>query len=132
MTVSPGKEGIAHAAHLFGALGAFVYLKLPGIHRAVRRFPAFKFIADIVAGDANILHGIRGDADKGRVVRAGFRGDPACFIETIGEAPVPPAFPEIVIASAEAFATPTAMVPTPGPDTSFTETLANGLKVLRS
>ena len=31
MTVSPGGDGVAHAAHLFGALGAFLYLKLPSL-----------------------------------------------------------------------------------------------------
>jgi membrane associated rhomboid family serine protease len=40
LTVSPGHDGIAHAAHLFGALGAFIYLKLPVIRRPRRRTAA--------------------------------------------------------------------------------------------
>ena len=54
------------------------------------------------------------------------------LIETRGEAPVPPSDPEIVMTSASALATPTAIVPTPGSLTSFTETSAVGLKALRS
>jgi hypothetical protein len=59
-------------------------------------------------------------------------GEAACLIDTNGEAPVPPSDPEIVITSASALATPTAMVPTPGSLTSFTETRAVGLNALRS
>ncbi len=33
MTLSPQRDGVAHAAHLFGALGAFMYLKLPSLWR---------------------------------------------------------------------------------------------------
>lgn len=36
LTVSPGRDGVAHAGHLFGALGALVYLKLPGIRQRWR------------------------------------------------------------------------------------------------
>ena len=60
------------------------------------------------------------------------QGEPACFILTHGLAPVPPSLPAIVIMSAPALATPTAIVPTPGSETSFTETGLFGLKVLRS
>ena len=49
-----------------------------------------------------------------------------------GLAPVPPSLPAIVIISAPAFATPTAIVPTPGSDTSFTETGLFGLNVFKS
>lgn len=51
---------------------------------------------------------------------------------TQGLAPVPPSLPAIVIMSAPALATPTAIVPTPGSETSFTETGVFGLKVFRS
>ena len=60
------------------------------------------------------------------------QGDPACLILTHGLAPVPPSLPAIVIMSAPALATPTAIVPTPGSETSFTDTGLSGLKVLRS
>jgi len=53
-------------------------------------------------------------------------------MEDCGDAPVPPEWPEIRIASAFAFATPAAMVPMPLRDTSFTQTLASGLICLRS
>lgn len=36
LTASPDRDGVAHAAHLFGVLGAFVYLKLPGIRQRWR------------------------------------------------------------------------------------------------
>ena len=49
-----------------------------------------------------------------------------------GEAPVPPEWPLIRIASALALATPAAMVPMPLRDTSFTHTVASGLICLRS
>ena len=39
---------------------------------------------------------------------------------THGLAPVPPSLPAIVIISAPAFATPTAIVPTPGSETKLT------------
>ncbi len=47
-------------------------------------------------------------------------GRPAWRTELIGDAPVPPSAPEIKIASAFAFATPAATVPTPACETSFT------------
>ena len=53
-------------------------------------------------------------------------------MDEMGLAPVPPSLPEIVIRSAYAFATPTAIVPTPGSDTSFTETNAEGLICFKS
>ena len=49
-----------------------------------------------------------------------------------GLAPVPPSWPEIVIKSAYALATPAAIVPTPGSDTNLTETSALELTCLRS
>ena len=48
------------------------------------------------------------------------QGKPACFVELIGEAPVPPSNPAIRITSACAFATPAAIVPTPAFETSLT------------
>ena len=51
-------------------------------------------------------------------------GNPACLIELIGEAPVPPSWPEIKTTSALAFATPAAIVPTPAFETSLTLILA--------
>ena len=60
------------------------------------------------------------------------QGRPAYLIELCGEAPVPPAWPEIRIASAFALATPAAMVPIPDRATSFTQTDASGLICLRS
>ena len=59
-------------------------------------------------------------------------GEPAYLIDVKGLAPVPPSWPEIVIRSAYAFATPEAIVPTPGSETSFTETKALSLTCLRS
>ena len=59
-------------------------------------------------------------------------GDPACFIEVSGLAPVPPSNPDIVIWSALAFATPAATVPTPTSETSFTEILAFGFTFFKS
>jgi hypothetical protein len=53
-------------------------------------------------------------------------------MEESGEAPVPPSWPEIVMWSAFAFATPAAIVPTPTSATSLTLTLAIGLAFLRS
>ena len=47
-------------------------------------------------------------------------GRPACLMELIGEAPVPPSLPAISTTSAFALATPAAIVPTPAFDTSFT------------
>ena len=47
-------------------------------------------------------------------------GKPACLIELIGDAPVPPSLPAINTTSALAFATPAAIVPTPAFETSFT------------
>ena len=60
------------------------------------------------------------------------QGRPAYFTEVCGEAPVPPEWPEIRIASAFAFATPAAMVPMPERATSLTVTVASGLICLRS
>ena len=64
--------------------------------------------------------------------RPSSHGDPAYRIEERGLAPVPPSWPEIVIKSAYAFATPAAMVPTPGSETSFTDTRAFGLTCFKS
>ena len=57
---------------------------------------------------------------------------PAYFTDVCGEAPVPPEWPEIRIASALAFATPAAIVPMPLRLTSFTQTVALVLICLRS
>ncbi len=57
---------------------------------------------------------------------------PACLMEVCGLAPVPPEWPEMVIRSALALATPAATVPTPASATSFTETSASGLTFFRS
>src|ERR687890_210165 len=46
-------------------------------------------------------------------------GSPACLIEESGEAPVPPSWPEMVMWSAFAFATPAAMVPIPSAATTL-------------
>jgi hypothetical protein len=54
------------------------------------------------------------------------------LIEESGEAPVPPSWPEMVMWSAFAFATPAAMVPTPSAATSLTLTLARGFEFFRS
>ncbi len=59
-------------------------------------------------------------------------GRPACFIELMGDAPVPPSPPEISIMSAWPLATPAAMVPTPISETSFTLTLARGFAFFKS
>ena len=59
-------------------------------------------------------------------------GRPACLIEVWGEAPVPPLWPAIRMASALALATPEAMAPMPEADTSFTVTRASGLMAFRS
>ena len=32
LTISPGRGGVAHVAHLFGAIAAFVYLKVLRLH----------------------------------------------------------------------------------------------------
>ena len=53
------------------------------------------------------------------------QGNPACFNEVSGEAPVPPSKPEIRITSAFALATPAAIVPTPTSETNFTFILAS-------
>ena len=45
---------------------------------------------------------------------------------------MPPSCPEIVIRSAYAFATPAAIVPTPGSETSLTDTRAFGLTCFKS
>ena len=60
------------------------------------------------------------------------QGEPACFTEVRGLAPVPPSIPEIVTWSAFALATPAATVPTPTSDTNFTDISAFGLTFLRS
>ena len=54
------------------------------------------------------------------------KGPPACLMEEMGEAPVPPSWPLIWMMSAFAFATPEATVPMPAWATSFTLTLADG------
>lgn len=54
------------------------------------------------------------------------KGPPACLMEEMGEAPVPPSWPLIWMMSAFAFATPEATVPMPAWATSFTLTLAAG------
>lgn len=54
------------------------------------------------------------------------KGPPACLMEEMGEAPVPPSWPLIWMMSALAFATPDATVPMPAWATSFTLTLAVG------
>ena len=59
-------------------------------------------------------------------------GNPACFNEVSGEAPVPPSYPEIKITSALAFATPAAMVPTPTSETNLTFTRASRLAFFKS
>ena len=59
-------------------------------------------------------------------------GSPAYLTLVCGEAPVPPLWPLIRIASAFAFTTPAAMVPMPERDTSFTHTVASGLICFRS
>mmetsp|Transcript_5873 Transcript_5873/g.18000 ORF Transcript_5873/g.18000 Transcript_5873/m.18000 type:complete len:264 (-) Transcript_5873:3664-4455(-) len=51
-------------------------------------------------------------------------GPPACLIDEMGDAPVPPSWPETWITSAFALATPDAMTPMPASATSLTETLA--------
>jgi hypothetical protein len=53
-------------------------------------------------------------------------------MDELGLAPVPPSAPLIVIKSADAFATPAAMVPTPVSETSFTLILAAGLTFFKS
>ena len=60
------------------------------------------------------------------------QGNPACFSEVSGDAPVPPSKPEISITSAFALATPAAMVPTPTSETSFTFILAFLLAFFKS
>ena len=64
--------------------------------------------------------------------RPSSQGRPACLIELMGEAPVPPSWPEIRITSDFAFATPAAMVPTPAFETSFTLMRALRLAFFRS
>ena len=60
------------------------------------------------------------------------QGEPACFSEVRGLAPVPPSKPEMVTWSDIAFDTPAATVPTPTSETSFTETSPEGLTFFRS
>ncbi len=64
--------------------------------------------------------------------RPSSQGMPACLSEVSGLAPVPPSWPEIMITSACALATPAATVPTPTSATSLTLILARGLAFLRS
>ncbi len=64
--------------------------------------------------------------------RPSSHGSPACLIDERGEAPVPPSWPLMRIASAWALATPAAIVPTPTSATSFTLTRARGLALFRS
>jgi hypothetical protein len=59
-------------------------------------------------------------------------GLPACLIEEIGDAPVPPSKPATTMWSALALATPAATVPMPVSDTSLTEIEARGLAFFRS
>ena len=59
-------------------------------------------------------------------------GTPACRIDEIGEAPVPPSWPEMRMWSALHLATPAATVPTPTSATSFTEMRASGFAQRRS
>ena len=53
-------------------------------------------------------------------------------MEDWGEAPVPPEWPEIMMTSALALATPAAMVPMPVRATNLTFTRASGLICFRS
>ncbi len=64
--------------------------------------------------------------------RPNSHGKPACLIELIGDAPVPPSKPEISTTSAFALATPAAMVPTPAFDTNFTLIRAARLAFFKS
>ncbi len=64
--------------------------------------------------------------------RPSSQGRPACLIDESGEAPVPPSWPEMRMASACALATPAAIVPTPTSATSLTLMRACGLAFLRS
>mmetsp|Transcript_9151 Transcript_9151/g.30125 ORF Transcript_9151/g.30125 Transcript_9151/m.30125 type:complete len:265 (-) Transcript_9151:820-1614(-) len=59
-------------------------------------------------------------------------GPPACLIELMGDAPVPPSCPDTWITSAFALATPLLTVPMPASPTSLTLTLASGLIMCRS
>ena len=59
-------------------------------------------------------------------------GAPAFLIDESGEAPVPPSQPAMWTTSASALMTPAAMIPTPEPATSFTETSARGFAWRRS
>ena len=54
------------------------------------------------------------------------KGPPACLMEEMGDAPVPPSWPLIWMMSAFALATPDATVPMPACATNFTLTLADG------
>lgn len=53
-------------------------------------------------------------------------GPPACLIELMGDAPVPPSWPDTCTTSALALATPLATTPMPASATSLTDTLADG------
>ena len=53
-------------------------------------------------------------------------------MEDMGEAPVPPSYPDIKILSDLAFATPAAIVPTPALETSFTLISASLFAFFRS
>jgi hypothetical protein len=54
------------------------------------------------------------------------------LIDEIGDAPVPPSYPDTNITSDFAFATPAATVPTPASATNFTFILAFGLAFFKS
>mmetsp|Transcript_15753 Transcript_15753/g.50787 ORF Transcript_15753/g.50787 Transcript_15753/m.50787 type:complete len:292 (+) Transcript_15753:1056-1931(+) len=60
------------------------------------------------------------------------QGRPACLMPVHAAAPVPPSPPEMTMWSALALATPAATTPTPTSETSFTETRAARLALLRS
>ncbi len=64
--------------------------------------------------------------------RPSSHGRPACWVEEVGDAPVPPSWPAMTMWSARALATPAATVPTPASATSFTEISADGLTQRRS
>ena len=59
-------------------------------------------------------------------------GPPQCLMDEMGDAPVPPSWPETWMTSALALATPLATVPMPACATSLTETLAAALTWCRS
>ena len=64
--------------------------------------------------------------------RPNSQGNPVCFTELMGDAPVPPSCPAMRTTSAFALTTPAAMVPTPALLTSFTLILALRLAFFKS